>query len=345
MRKTAYVVIALLVALSMLLTACGTTATEAPAATTAPVVVATEAPVEAPAEVAWGTADNPIIMAMAPSATSETLTVGGAAIADKLKELTGYEFEVIIPTSYAALVEAMGSGNAHIGWLPPLAYLLASQKGYAEVVASTLRRGSDTYGFQLIANKDAGFTPYFDADTNTVTGDAKTALPQLDGKNVCWTDPLSASGYVLPSGVVADAGAKVKKTAFLTGHPQIVVALYSYVGGGKANICDFGATYIDARTDASLAELTDVTDKVIVVWRSDSFIPNDNVSVAADMPDDVKAKIVEALLTLGSTEDGIEILAAAGYQIDGLKAVDDTFYDSLRVYLEASGLDVTTLVK
>jgi phosphonate transport system substrate-binding protein len=342
MRKTAYVVIAMLVALSMLLSACGTAAetpvvTEAPA----PVVVATEAPVE----VAWGTADNPIIMAMAPSATSETLTVGGAAIAAKLKELTGYEFEVIIPTSYAALVEAMGSGNAHIGWLPPLAYLLASQKGYAEVVASTLRRGSDTYGFQIIANKDAGFTPYFDVATNTVTADAATALPQLDGKNVCWTDPLSASGYVLPSGVIKDAGAAPKKQAFLTGHPQIVVALYAYVGGGKANICDFGATYIDARTDASLADLTDVTDKVVVIWRSDSFIPNDNVSLATGLPDDVKAKIVEALLSLGSTPEGIEILAAAGYQIDGLKAVDDTFYDSLRVYLEASGLDITSLVK
>ena len=340
MRKTAYVVVAMLVAASMLLSACAPKA-EAPVATEAPVVVATEAPVE----VAYGTADNPIIMAMAPSATSETLTVGGAAIAAKLKELTGYEFEVIIPTSYAALVEAMGSGNAHIGWLPPLAYLLASQKGYAEVVASTLRRGSDTYGFQVIAPAAAGFTPYFDVATNTVTGDAKTALAQLDGKNWCATDPLSASGYVLPGGVMKDAGFSPKKTAFLTGHPQIVVALYSYVAGSKANICDYGTTYIDARTDASLADLTDVTDKVVVIWRSDSFIPNDNVSLAAGLPADVKAKIVEALLSLGSTPEGIEILAAAGYQIDGLKAVDDTFYDSLRVYLEASGLDITSLVK
>lgn len=334
MRKSVYVVLALLVGMSMLLAAC------APAAEPTEVVApATAAPV------AWGTADNPIIMAMAPSATSETLTVGGAAIAAKLKELTGYEFEVTIPTSYAALVEAMGSGNAHVGWLPPLAYLLASQKGYADVVASTLRRGSDTYGFQVIAHADAGFTPYFDVATNAVTGDAATALKQLSGKNWCATDPLSASGYVLPGGLMKDAGVSPKKTAFLTGHPQIVVALYSYVKDGKANICDFGTTYIDARTDASLAAITDVTDKIVVVWRSDSFIPNDNVSVASGMPADVKAKIVEALLTLGSSPDGVEILKNAGYQVDGLKAVDDTFYDSLRVYLEASGLDITSLVK
>ncbi len=108
MRKTAYVVLALLVGISMMLSACAPTA--APEATEAPVVEVAEP------EVAWGTAENPIVMAMAPSATSETLTVGGAAIAAKLKELTGYKFEVIIPTSYAALVEAMGSGNA-TGWL------------------------------------------------------------------------------------------------------------------------------------------------------------------------------------------------------------------------------------
>jgi phosphonate transport system substrate-binding protein len=321
MRKSAYIVLALLVGISMLLAACK------------------------PAAADLGTVENPIIMAMAPSATSETLTVGGAAIAAKLKELTGYEFQVIIPTSYAALVEAMGSNNAHIGWLPPLAYMLAKQKGYAEVVAATLRRGSDTYGFQFIAPVDAGFTPYFDATTNADTADAATALAQLAGKNACWTDPLSASGYVLPGGLLKDAGVKWGKSAFLTNHPQVVVGLYSYVKDSKANICDFGTTYIDARTDASVQYLTDVLDKLVVIWRSDSFIPNDNVSIAAGVPDEVKTKIVEALLSLGSSDDGIEILKNAGYQIDGLKAVDDTFYDSLRVYLEASGLDITSLVK
>jgi len=50
-----------------------------------------------------------------------------------LSELTGYVIKISVPTAYAALVEAMGSGNAHIGWLPPLAYMLAKYKGYADV--------------------------------------------------------------------------------------------------------------------------------------------------------------------------------------------------------------------
>jgi len=67
--------------------------------------------------------------------------------------------------------------------------------------------------------------------------------------------------------------------------------------------------------------------------------------VAMDLPDDVRAKIVEALGALAASEEGITLLKNGGYDISGLSARDDTFYDQFRVYLEASGIDVTTLVK
>jgi len=333
MRKTAYVVVAMLVAASMLLTACGAKATEVPVA----VVVVKNT--EAPAPVEWGSAQTPIVMAMAPSATQEQLSVGGAAIAAELKKLTGYEVTVIIPTSYAALVEAMGSGNAQIGWLPPLVYMLANYKGFADVALATLRSGSDTYGVQYSANAASGFTPYFDPATNTTTTeDAATALAQFADKKPCWTDPLSASGYVVPSGILASNSIKTKQAAFVIGHPTVITALYA---GG---ICDFGATYIDARTSLKDAP-ADLMDKVVVIWRTPNFIPNDNVSYAKELPEDVRAKLTEALLTMSSTDEGREILKNAGYQIEGLKVVDDTFYDEFRAYLEATGLDITTLVK
>ncbi|MGB8252289.1 MAG: phosphate/phosphite/phosphonate ABC transporter substrate-binding protein [Anaerolineaceae bacterium] len=331
MRKSAYLVLAMIVAASMLLSACGTTAT--PVATEAPVVVATEAPV------AWGTVDHPIVMAMAPSATQEQLSTGGAAIAAQLKELTGYEITVTIPNSYAALVEAMGSGNAQVGWLPPLVYMLAQYKGFADVGLVTLRSGSDTYGVQFSANVASGFTSYFDPATNKVTTeDAKTALAQFEGKKPCWTDPLSASGYVVPLAFLSQNGIKTKQAAFVIGHPTVITALYA---GG---ICDFGATYIDARTSIKDAP-ADLMDKVVVIWRTPNFIPNDNVSFAKELPADVRAKIVEALMTMSTTDAGKEILKSAGYQIEGLKVVDDTFYDSFKTYLESTGLDITTLVK
>ena len=342
MRKNrTFLAFSLLLAASLVLGACGqATPTEVP-------VVATEAPTAPPppteVPVMLGSPEMPIVMALAPSATSQELMAGGDAIAAKLSELTGYTITTTIPTSYAALVEAMGSGNAHIGWLPPLAYVLASQKGYADVVYVAIRSGSDYYGAQFIANVDSGFTSYFDPAANEGAGantaDAATALAQFDKKKPCWTDPLSASGYVIPSGIVASTGAKVSSAAFVIGHPTVVRARY------LKGICDFGATYIDARTSSSLKDLADVTTKVVVIWRTDPVIPNDNVSVAVDLPEDVRAKIVEALGSLASSEEGITLLKNGGYDISGLSARDDTFYDQFRVYLEASGIDVTTLVK
>jgi len=341
LKNRLFLVLTLLVAAAMILSACGqATPTEPPAPTEAPPPAPTAVP---PTEVPLGSPEKPIIMALAPSATTQELVAGGDAIAAKLSELTGYTITTTIPTSYAALVEAMGSGNAHIGWLPPLAYVLASQKGYADVVYVAIRSGSDYYGAQFLAHVDSGLTSYFDPAANSGAGantaDAATALGQFDGKKPCWTDPLSASGYVIPSGIVASAGAKVKAAAFVIGHPTVVRALYS------TGICDFGATYIDARTSSSLKDLADVNEKVVVIWRTDPIIPNDNVSVAMDLPEDVRAKIVEALGALAASEEGITLLKNGGYDISGLSARDDTFYDQFRVYLEASGIDVTTLVK
>jgi phosphonate transport system substrate-binding protein len=278
-------------------------------------------------------------MALAPSATTQELIASGEAIAKQISDLTGYTIKTTVPTSYGALVEAMGAGNAHIGWLPPFAYVVAHEKGYADVALSVLRFGSDHYGAQFIAHVDSGFTPYFDETTGQNTADAATALAQFNDKKPCWTDPLSSSGYVIPLGFLAQNGVKTKPAAFVQGHTTVVRAIYA------KGICDFGATFIDARTSSALQkELPDVMQKVAVIWRTDPIIPNDNVSYASNLPEEYRQKITDALLKIAETEEGKKALQDV-YQIEGLKVVDDTFYDEFRVYLEASGVDVTSLVK
>ena len=339
-----FVLISVLVLASMVLSACAQP-TAAPAATEAPTTAApvtTEAPTEAPTAAAaakpLGTADNPIIMALAPSATADQLTVGGDAIVKQLNELTGYTFKVIIPNSYTALIEAMASGNAQIGWMPTFAYLLAKQKGAATVALVTVRNGSDFYWAQYVANVSSGFTPYFDPATNKNTADAPTALKQFDGKRPCFTDPLSTSGYIIPGGLLSQYGVKYRTPAAVQGHPAVVSALY--VGG----ICDFGATYVDARTSIQKT-YPDVMDKIVVIWRTDNIIPNDNVSYSSTMPADVAAKLTQALLDMSSTDSGREVLKNMGYDIEGLKVAEDSFYDPFRAALQASGIDITTMVK
>ena len=349
-KRLVLVTLGLLTVLSMVLAACSpaTPAATEPPATAAP---ATEAPTEVPPTATeppaptLGTADNPLILALAPSATTDELKAGGDAIAAKLSEMTGYTIQVVVPTNYAALVEAMGAGNAHVGFMPPLAYMLAKYKDYADVGLVVLRNGSDHYGFQLVSNvarKDADgnpmFTSYYDPATGKNTADAATALAQFNGKKPCYTDPLSTSGYVLPSGVLANAGVKTKAGAWVQGHGTVITSIYLSPNG---EICDFGATFVDARTTVT-KNFPDVNDKVQVLYVSDPIIPNDNVAYASNVPADIRAKLTQALLDLASTEDGLALLKNGGYDIGGLKAVDDTFYDEFRVYLEAAGYDYTS---
>lgn len=331
-----YVLISVLVLGSILLSACAqATPTEAPA-TEAPTEAPTAAPTEAP-KAELGTAENPIVIALTPSATADQLTVGGDALAAKLKELTGYEYKVTIPNSYTAVIEAMSSGNAQVAFMATFAYLLAKQKDAADVGLVVVRNGSDFYGAQFIANVDSGFTSYFDPATNKNTADGATALAQFADKRPCFTDPLSVSGYIIPGGLLAQYGVKYKTPAAVQGHPAVVAALYA---GG---ICDFGATYIDARTSDKTH--ADVMDKIQVIWRTDNIIPNDNVSFSTAMSPEMRTKISDALVQMGSSDDGLEILKNMGYEIGGFKPAEDSFYDAFRTALQASGIDITTMVK
>jgi phosphonate transport system substrate-binding protein len=344
MKKSLHMLFAVMAIVVLAVSAC---APATPAPTEAPVVEPTAVPPTAIPEPTatpipeLGSAENPLIMALAPSATTQELQTGGQAIADKLSELTGYTITVTVPTNYAAMIEAMGAGNAHIGWLAPVQYIVAHGKGYADVGLATVRNGSNHYGLQYVANTAAGFTSYYDAATGTDTADAKTALAQFADKKPCWTDPLSASGYILPAGILKANEIKTKAGAWVQGHPTVIKSVYL---SSKGEICDFGATFIDARSNV-VADFPDVNDKVQIIWVSDPFIPNDNVSYAANVPAEVREKLTQALLDLASTEEGITLLKNGGYSIQGLEVVDDTFYDDFRVYLEASGVDPTSLFK
>jgi len=342
MKKTTLFV-SILVAAVMLLTACGPAATPVPTATkraaTAVAPTATRSPtpttVPTATTIPLGSAGDPIVLAFAPSTSSQTLTSGGGALAAQLTTLTGYQFKVTAPTSYAALIDAMGSGDAQVGWLIPAAYMVAKSKGYANVAMVSLINGADHYAFQFIANVDEKFKVYYDPKTGKDSANAATALAQFAGKKPCYTDPFSASGYLVPSGFLASNKIKTLAGAWVQGHSTVVKAVYLSPNG---EICDFGATYVPM-ADVSKT-FPDVADKVKTIWVSDPIIPNDSVvAFGKDLPADMQTKISAALLQLAGSPDGLSLLAGVGYSWGGAKAVDDSFFDDFRASLKSINFD------
>src|SRR5262245_39008778 len=88
-----------------------------------------------------------IRMAIVPFVESGRLVKGMQMLSDELNKETGLSFKGDVPTSYAAVVEAMCADRVDIGWVSPLAYILAREKCGADMsLVSITRVGTKYWG-------------------------------------------------------------------------------------------------------------------------------------------------------------------------------------------------------
>jgi ABC-type phosphate/phosphonate transport system substrate-binding protein len=286
-----------------------------------------------------GLAENPLILALPPSANSQAQIDAAKVIASQFTERTGYTVVTIAPDSYTKLVDNLEKGNAHIVLLDPYAYELAYQRDLVRASYAVLKDEKGTYGAQFLATHKGGFTSYFNEGSGVNTEDATVALAQFAGKKPCWSDETSPSGYVIPLGYLNKNQIITKPPAFVEGHPTVVRSLYA------SGICDFGATYIDARKFPSLEDaFPDLIEQVIVVWQIPAIIPYDVFAFSTNMPQAMRDLFTSLIPAIMQTEAGKAAFKTA-YDIDALQPVNDGYYEEFSIYVHASGIDLTTLVK
>ena len=270
-----------------------------------------------------GTEDNPIVMSFVPSGDTQDIIASGDQIAKAVTDATGLAVISNVGTDFAAVREAMGAGKAHIGWLNTFNYVLASEKYGVDVGLVTERYGATSYVGQINVRADSGIT----------------SLADLKGKVMCWVDPNSTSGYIIPRIMLAANGIDPDKdfaqTVEAGSHNNVITAVYN-------GDCDAGASYDDAR-DSVEEDLPDVKEKVVVLATT-TDIPNDSVSFVKDFPSDMRQQIVDALLAYAATPEGQEALNTL-YNIENLQPADDSFYDGFRADLSKAGIDIESLAE
>jgi phosphonate transport system substrate-binding protein len=265
-----------------------------------------------------GTEENPINWAVVPSGETDRVVTGFEEVAGMIFDETGLVVKPFVATEYAGVIEAMCSDppQAHMASLATFSYILANEKGCAEAALVSVRYGSPVYNGQIFVRADSGIS----------------SIADLAGKTFCRPDPLSTSGWIIPSITLKAAGidpdTDLAQVVDAGSHDASVAGVYN-------GDCDAGSSYVDARSTIE-EEYPDVMD-VIQVIEISADIPNDGVQFVSGFDAELQTQIVDALLKIAETEAGQEALDVA-YSWNALEKHDDSFYDPFRQVLDAAGV-------
>lgn len=282
-------------------------------------------------EGALGTRSNPIKLYFTPSVDAKRISFNAKALTDFLEKETGYYFRTAIPSSFIAVVEAFGTGKADIAAINTFSYLMANAKYGAEAKLRVVRDNNETsYKGQFITRFDSGID----------------SLKDIDGRSFAYVDPSSTSGFILPKAMLDKMGIKPSETVFAMRHDNVVTMVYQ----GQV---DAGATYysppdpktgqiLDARMRVE-QQFPDVKEKIKIIGFTED-IPNDPWVFRKDMDEEMKQKIIDALLKFVATDYGRNAMYEI-YDIVGLIPTKDSDYDKLRQLLKEQNITFENLVK
>jgi len=263
-----------------------------------------------------------IVWAFVPSENSQTVLDNAQQLADLVSAKTGFKIKTVVATSYAGVIEAMCNNQAQMASLNTFGYILASSRKCADVSLVSVRNGGTTYRGQIITKADSGIKTVAD----------------LKGKTFCRPDPLSTSGWIIPSITMKANGVNpdtdLKQVLDVGGHDAVVENVYN-------GNCDAGSTFDDARTDLT-KKYADVSEKVVVIQYS-AAIPNDTVSFVPSMDKAKRDAIVQAITEVAADKANADLLKKV-YNWTGVQAAKDAFFDDFRQALDTAGVKVETLL-
>ncbi|MDV2583176.1 phosphate/phosphite/phosphonate ABC transporter substrate-binding protein [Alkalibacillus haloalkaliphilus] len=234
-----------------------------------------------------------LVMGFVPSQDSDTIVETVEPLADELSEILGRDVEPTTMTSYNALVEGMGSGTVHIGFIPAFGYVMAHDDYDVEVILKSVRHGDESYQAQYLVRQDSGIE----------------TLADLEGKTWAYADAASTSGFLFPASQLMDEFS-IETQADLTSNwfgganavgAHDTAALEVYEGDA-----DVATTFDDVRDNLE-DDYPDIFDVLTVIDYTD-HIPNDTISVIPELNDDLVDEIREAFLSFNEDEDMIQIM-------------------------------------
>ncbi len=276
-----------------------------------------------------GTAENPIRFYFMPLKGEKVFETYAPKIAQYIEKNTGLSVQLVHAKDFVGIVEAFGKRKADASFMNTLGYLMAHDWAKAEAYLKTLYGDVyNDYRGEILVRTDSGIN----------------SVEDLSGKSVAFADPFSASGYLYALKLFHDKKVKPSRTFFAGGHKKAVEAVYKGEAAAAATYHTrptAGGVERDARVDL-VKQYPDIIEKVKIIALTDE-IPNGPVAFSNKLPDDVKTKLVGAILSFARTAEGRKTLKEL-YNVTGLTIGNDADYNSVRETLKELGKTVDEVV-
>jgi phosphonate transport system substrate-binding protein len=232
------------------------------------------------------------------------------------EKTTGVKWELYQATDYSGVMNALIAGQINLAWLSGFSYCqtFADSKGGVEpLVAAAAVDGSMGYNAVVVVRADS---PY------------KT-IDDLKGKVVARTDPLSGSGYLIPTAAFRAMGKPVDqyyKSPLSGGHVQSVLGVLKGTYDAAFTWTSKGDGFGNIRQMMNQGLLK--REDIRIIWTSDP-LPSPPVVIRKDVPADMRADMLKLFTELHKTDMALAESVAQG-KTTGIMAVSHKDYTLMR---------------
>lgn len=244
----------------------------------------------------WKTTYPELTLAVIPAENASGTTDRYAPMTAYLSKALGVPVKLRIANDYAAVIESQRAGNAQLAFYGPASFARAVMTGVKIEPIVNQRHETGASGYYSVI--------YVRADSPYKT------IEDLKGKNLALVDPNSTSGNQAPRFFLHKAGHPVDaffgKTVYAGSHENAVLALVQGTVDAAANLYNTDTDTMVTRMAAKgMLKKPDGTamgqGDFRVVFKSD-FLPEGPFAMLASLPDDLKARIRDALVALPTAD-------------------------------------------
>jgi phosphonate transport system substrate-binding protein len=246
----------------------------------------------------WGQTTTPrprVVLAIQPTEAAAEIVARAQSLESFLEARVPADFEIYIPTTYAAVVEAIRFENADVALMSAWPSYLANKLADAEVVLAEVR--------EVIIEEEKREAPFYFSYFVVTRDSAYDALADLEAKRACFPSPISTSGYVFPVGRMVELGL-VSRPETGEVEPRTFFAEVTF-GGGYGQCWDLlKRGQVDVAViagDVSETLYREVLGGTRVIEQQGP-IPSHSVVLGKSLQEPLRSQIIAAFLELGQPE-------------------------------------------